>query len=226
MGASSEVGTLDNLFLEKIPATGVYQCFNAQIKLGGYEMIRVSRALVRANVGTGKFEEIGTRYGTPYYREKRVSFSITKALTNFYTILLSIGLPVSKDHVSGWLYSETEGTTKSLATLLELFTEDVNDSNLAGLNSDRPKNTYPIKTDAEFIINKDGVLSGNYPDIENRTQDVPDSSKRYQMALFIKGAIIDANQLQVGAGGDIVIEGPMDVPAETADWILYEVTSE
>lgn len=223
---STEIGTLDNLFLEKIPASGVYQCFNAKISLGGYEMIRVSRALVRANVGTGKYEEVGTRFGTPYYREKRVSFSITKALTNFYTILLSIGLPVSQNYVAGWLYSETEGNSLSLATLLEQFTSSVNSKNLTGLNSDRPLNTYPIKTDAEFIINKDGVMSGNYPDIENRTLDVPEGNKRYQMALHVKGCMIDANQLQVGSGGDIVIEGPMDVPAETADWILYEVTDE
>lgn len=220
---STEIKTLDNLFLEKIPASGVYQCFNAQIKLGGYELIRVSRALVRANVGTGKYEELGTRYGTPYYREKRVSISITKALTSFYTILMSIGLPVSKDHVAGWLYSETEGVDSSLATLLEKFTASINDKRLTGLNADRPPNTYPIKTDAEFIINKDGVIQGNYPDIEETLGVSPDG-KTYQMALWVKGCMIDANQLQVGAGGDIVIEGPMDIPAETADWILYEVT--
>jgi hypothetical protein len=218
---------MDNLTLEKIPATGVFQSFNGTIYLGGHEMLRISNAIVRATTNPGKYPEVGTRFSTPYRRETRVSFSYTRAMINLYETLLSLGFPVSKDFTPGELYSENAPNGHKITELLNTLAQSANYGTTTGaglINQDgRPVNHYAVKTDAQFIVNKDGVISGDMPVIDDLSKNL-DGAKAYQQSLLVEGAIIDVGQISVGAAGDLIMAGPYDVLAEAAYWTLVDIT--
>lgn len=219
--------SLDNLTLEKIPATGVFQSFNGSFYLGGHEMIRISNIVVRAVTNPGKYPEIGTRYGTPYRRETRVSFSMTLALINLYPIIMSLGFPVSKDFTPGELYSENAPNGYKVSELLAKLASGTEYGRASGsllINQDRPRNHYPVKTDGQFIVNKDGVISGEMPDVDDLSKNLGGSAKAYQQSLLVQGALIDVGQFSIGAAGDLIMSGPFEVPAEEAFWSLTEIT--
>jgi len=211
---------LSALTLEGLPATGVYQSFNGRVYIGGKEIIRISNAVVRILRNPAKYAEVGTRYGTPYYRETRVAFSLTQAFVNFFPLIMSLGFPVSDDFVPGEIYTELgTGTSHSLLNLLQTVANPHGSKTNGGLNSDRPANYYPVHTDAEFVVNKDGVVSGDYLTVDDVNKDLS-SPIAYEQAMLVKNAILDIGQIQIGAGGDLITSGPIDALGEEAVWTI------
>lgn len=221
---------LDNEVIEKIPTVGVFQSFNARVSIGGYEILRASNAVVRVNVGTAKYPEIGTRYSTPYRKETNVGFSLTRAFVTLYETMLSLGFPVGINYVPGETYDGTGEGRFTMATLLKnLLNAGDNDTREYGaLNGkDRPINHYPVKTEAIFSINKDSVLAGSIPDIQNPSiASSDDKTKAYQLAIKVTGAIINTGSISVGSAGDLVTSGPIDAIAERAVWTVDEFSQE
>lgn len=217
----SVISYLDAKVLESIPVVGVFVSANARIYLGGHEIIRAQSATVRVTVTTAKYPEIGTRYSTPYRKETRCGFSLQRAFVNFFEMALSLGLPVSSGYIPGQRYTDDEGVDGDMLTpLLKKFGDSYGDGQEG---NNRPMNHYPIKTNAFFEINKDGIISGSVPDVlesagtKTGSQESPEA---YKLGIEIEGAIIDTGSISIGSAGDLIMSGPIDAIGERAFWTV------
>jgi hypothetical protein len=139
-----------------------------------------------------------------------------------------MGFPANTDYFK--VGTQYDNDTK-LADLLNKAGEILTSSsrNVLGyqgqaLADGRPANQYPIKTLCKFLINRDNVLSvnGNIPEgIIDPDSDLIGAT-RYTHEVIAKGILIDAAQITVGTGGEIVTSGPIDFVGETYDFGLVE----
>ena len=190
---------------EGIPNTQVFQSFNGKIYVGGYPIIRISRATFTISNMVDIYYEVGRREGTPYPREFDVRGSFTRAYVNGAEWKLAIGLKPKQigDFDPGKTYGpDVDEFGGSLDTLESLLGElDKYDNSLNGFN------TYPIKTNISMDVNSVDNIPMN---------DGKQNMDGHKIVADFFGVMIDAATLVLGGPGDIIISGPIDWIGESA----------
>lgn len=217
-----------SLVPEAIPIPGVYHSNNGLVELGGNQLLRVSDAFLRISQGSAIYPEVGSKYAIPYRTLITVTGSIRRSFCNFYEFLIACGFPANSNEIIGFIPGATHDdvlkTNPSLSNLLTqagVWLEGTGGKKMGkfgtALPDGRPENHYPIKTTIRFLINKDKVISapGNV-----NNEDLLKASDRYTHEIVAYGVLIDATQLSVGTGGEIVSSGPFSWVGETYEFNL------
>lgn len=192
--------------VEGVPTTQVFQSFNGKIYVGGYPIIRISRATFTISNMVDIYYEVGEREGLVYPREFDVRGSFTRAYVNGAEWKLAIGLsPLI-----------TATTTKPVFDPGKIYIDDdlaaLLDSLDAYDNSLETYNTYPIKTNISMDVNSvDNVPTT----VTIPTEETPSSPIPYKVVADFFGVMIDAATIVVGGPGDIIISGPIDWVGES-----------
>ena len=187
--------------LEGVPTTQLFQSFNGKILLGGYPIIRIRRCDFRVGNMPDIYYEVGRREGTTFARSFDVRGSFVRAYINGAEWRLAIGLrprqvaSFDPGTTYGGSVNESGAPIDEISVLLKENAYE---------NTFSTKNTYPIKTNIRMEINSvDGILpiGGNTP---------------MMLIAEVSGIIIDAASLILGAGGDLIVSGPIE-------WVGEEV---
>ena len=194
---------------EGIPNTQVFQSFNGKIYVGGYPIIRISRATFTISNMVDIYYEVGKREGIPYAREFDVRGSFTRAYVNGAEWKLAIGLEPkrtgTKPFDPGKEYGpDIDKFSDSITAIADLLDE------LDGWdNSLTTKNTYPIKTNISMDVNSVDEI---------RMNDGSQNMSPYKIVADFFGVMIDAATIVLGGPGDIIISGPINWIGESTQF--------
>lgn len=194
---------------EGIPNTQVFQSFNGKIYVGGYPIIRISRATFTIANMVDIYYEVGKREGIPYAREFDVRGSFTRAYVNGAEWKLAIGLQPKRTGTKlfdpGKEYGPaTDEFGYSITAIDELLNElDGWDNSLV------TRNTYPIKTNISMDVNSVDNIPMN---------DGSKNMNPHKIVADFFGVMIDAATIVLGGPADIIISGPINWIGESTQF--------
>lgn len=216
--------SIEGIVPEKQPVPGLFHSSNGHIFFGGHELLKVQDAVLRTSQGGARYPSIGTKYQQPYRTLTTVTGSIRQALLNFYTFAFAIGLPANQDtnrYLVGEILESADGTTPiPVMTLIDEILQKSTGNRPGNLGNyyGLPKNHYPIKTTAEFVINEDLL-----PSSDPAATDLTDV-RYYREKLKVWGIMINTHQITVRTGGDVIMAGPFEWIGETYRMTVEEDT--
>ena len=138
---------------EGIPITGVITSDNGSISIGDYEIMKVQRGNMRFDNGVRLFRPAGTRIGTTYCSNQRVTGQITGALLNFGVMRWLMGAkPGYKLGDETFYPGPGVLTPKHVIKMLEALQMPIDHS---------LDHFYPFKVNVELMVNKEQFATIN-----------------------------------------------------------------
>lgn len=192
---------------EGIPHSGLLTSDQGMLRIGEYDIIKVSRATLRIMNNIGVYRETGKRTGTTYAGNQRVTGQITRAFLNMAEHRLGLG--VEAGTVIGtetFYHGPGVLTTAQIAALL---TEKTKSFPLHNANN---TNFYPLRCDVALDININQL-----PIVTTEEQDTIVTTLPKIQTIVCKNALITNMVIAYDSRG-IITSGPLDFIGSAIRW--------
>lgn len=194
---------------EGIPVTGVLTSDNGTMYFAGKKLIKITRGSIRLDNGIRLFRPSGTRIGSTYCTQQRVTGQITGALLHFGLIRFLMGArPGHVSSNSNLTYHLEPGILG--ADLVNSLLEKESVFPLGGVED----HFYPFKMDIEMVINEQrhAAMTEQY-----RDEKPVDAEYWADQSIIAKNCIINTYPIVYNNNGHI-ISGPINFIGSAVQW--------
>lgn len=194
---------------EGVPHSGLLTSDQGMVKIGGLDLIKVSRATLRLMNNIGVYRETGKRTGTTYAGNQRVTGQITRAFLNLAEHRFGLGVEAGEDigdPARKLYYGPGVLTPDQITALLGEKNE------IFPYNPSENTNFYPLRCDIELEIN-----IRQLPITTTEVLDVIGELEPGIQVITCKSALI-TNMVIAYDGRGVITSGPLDFIGSAIRW--------
>lgn len=192
---------------EGIPHSGLLTSDQGIVKIGDFDLMKVSRATIRLMNNVAVYRETGKRTGTTYAGNQRVTGQITRAMLNMAEHRFALGVEAGQE-IEGQdiFYGPGVLTPAQITAIL------ADKTNVYPVNPSVNSNFYPLRVDVELEINARQLAVTTTEDQETVADTEPGIQK-----IKCKNALITNMVIAYDSRG-IITSGPLDFIGSAISW--------
>ena len=192
---------------EGIPHSGLLTSDQGIVKIGDFDLMKVSRATIRLMNNVAVYRETGKRTGTTYAGNQRVTGQITRAMLNMAEHRFALGIEAGQE-IEGQdiFYGPGVLTPAQITAIL------ADKTNVYPVNPSVNSNFYPLRVDVELEINARQLAVTTTEDQETVADTEPGIQK-----IKCKNALITNMVIAYDSRG-IITSGPLDFIGSAISW--------
>ena len=192
---------------EGIPHTGLLTSDQGVVKIGDFDLMKVSRATIRLMNNVAVYRETGKRTGTTYAGNQRITGQITRAMLNMAEHRFALGVEPGQAVGGEDIFI---GPGVLTPTQIEALLGDK--INVYPYNPSENTNFYPLRVDVELEINARQLAVTSTQDQETIGNTEPAIQK-----IKCKNAMITNMVIAYDSRG-IITSGPLDFIGSAISW--------
>ena len=211
MSLDYKIDDIDLSVPEGIPHTLVLTSDQGKVKIGDYDLLKVSRATIRMLNGVRVYRETGKRTGTTYAGNQQVTGQVTKAMLNAAEHRIALGVE-SNQLIGGERFFNGPGvlTPAKIEALMSYKEKSF------PYNPSENTNFYPLRVNLEFEINSNKLANLSTTDQETIAND-----EGLIHRIVVKRALITSTIITYDSRG-IITSGPIDFRGSAIEWKAVE----
>lgn len=202
---------------EGIPHSGLLTSDQGIVKIGDFDLMKVSRATIRLMNNVAVYRETGKRTGTTYAGNQRVTGQITRAMLNMAEHRFALGVEAGQTIGGQTIFGQTIDAQDifygpGVLTPTQILAIISDKTNAYPVNPSVNSNFYPLRVDVELEINARQLAVTT---TENQ-KTVADTEPGIQK-IKCKNALITNMVIAYDSRG-IITSGPLDFIGSAISW--------